>query len=411
MVPTLFIMQEVVECLRFRCMDRQKAGTASPFLVVGVGFASLAAAMGIGRFAFTPLLPLMQEASGLTLSQGAWLATANYLGYFVGAASSFLLNPRAGLSARWGLLAVAASTMAIGLTSAFESWFFLRLASGIGSAFVLIGASSWAMAHLAANDKALASGWVFSGVGVGVCVGGIVALVAGIVHANPDNAWVLLGGLCAAVTVAAWTPLSIATATAQMQEARTTPALGRSEWTLVACYGVFGFGYILPATFIPAATRALVNDPSVFGWAWPVFGLAAAASTAAVSTLFRATPPRRVAAWSLIVMAFGVIAPMIQMSVTSLIVSALFVGGTFMVMTMAGAQEARRIAVGSPTKLIAALTAAFAVGQIAGPLLVGIGQATGSAVAMSSGFAAALLLLSAVALRFTDARAARLASP
>jgi fucose permease len=74
---------------------------------VTVGLSGLAAAMGIGRFAFTPLLPLMQETFGLTLTQGAWLATANYLGYFVGALSSFLLNPPAGLSARLGLLAVA----------------------------------------------------------------------------------------------------------------------------------------------------------------------------------------------------------------------------------------------------------------------------------------------------------------
>ena len=40
----------------------------------------LAAAMGIGRFAFTPLMPLMQAHSGLSLAQGGWLAAANYAG-------------------------------------------------------------------------------------------------------------------------------------------------------------------------------------------------------------------------------------------------------------------------------------------------------------------------------------------
>lgn len=391
-----------------------QGSNTSAVAAVGIGMASLAAAMGIGRFAFTPLLPLLQQASGLTLTGGAWLATANYLGYFVGACSSFLFNPRAGHSARWGLLTVAASTTAVGFTSAFETWFALRFVAGVGSAFVLVGASSWALAHLAAHGRPQASGTVFSGVGVGVFVAGIVALVAGSVQANPAHAWVLLGGLCALVAAAAWRPLGVATAAPPARvtpQTRAAAPLERSEWTLVACHGAFGFGYIVPATFIPAAVRALVDDPAVFGWAWPVFGLAAAASTAAVSILFRGTPPRRVAAWSLVVMACGVIAPVIHTGVASLLVSALGVGGTFMVMTMAGAQEARRIAVGSPTKLMAALTAAFACGQMAGPLLVGIGNGSAGAVAMASGLAVGLLLLSAAVLAFTDAHSPRVAAP
>ena len=382
-----------------------------PPVVAGIGLASLAAAMGIGRFAFTPLLPLMQEAFGVTLAQGAWLATANYVGYFVGALSLFLLDPHAGPSARWGLLTVAVSTIAMGVTSTFEAWFALRFISGVGSAFVLVGASSWALAHLAANGRSHASGWVFSGVGAGLFVTGIVALVAGVGHGNPANAWILLGGVCAVIAAVAWNSLSIEASGTNAQEMRQAHALERSEWTLVLCYGIFGFGYILPATFIPAAIRALVDDPLVFGWAWPVFGLAAAASTVAVSTYFRETPPRRVATWSLVVMAIGVIAPVIRTSVGSLIVSALCVGGTFMVMTMAGAQEARRIAEGSPTKLIAALTAAFAVGQIAGPVLVGIGHGTDGAVAQASGLAVTLLLLSAVVLRGTGTPSASRHSP
>jgi hypothetical protein len=52
---------------------------------VWTGLIGLAVAMGIGRFAFTPLLPLMQQDAGVSLLQGSWLATANYVGYLVGA--------------------------------------------------------------------------------------------------------------------------------------------------------------------------------------------------------------------------------------------------------------------------------------------------------------------------------------
>jgi predicted MFS family arabinose efflux permease len=278
-----------------------------------------------------------------------------------------------------GLLTVAVSTLLIGLTGSFGAWFALRLLSGIGSAFVLVGASTWAMSHLAVHRRPEASGWVFAGVGIGVILAGLIALAFGVNRLGPDTAWMLLGVLCAVVATVAWKPLSISTAAVRAQEARAAPPLKPSEWTLVACYGVFGFGYIIPATFIPAAARALVNDPAVFGWTWPVFGLAAAASTVVVSTIFKATPPRLIAAWSLAVMAVGVAAPLVQTSVASLVVSAMCVGGTFMVMTMAGSQEARRIAVGSPTKLMSALTAAFAIGQTAGPAVVGLGKATGNA--------------------------------
>src|SRR3954464_12464972 len=80
-------------------------------LAAGLGLASLGAAMGIGRFAFTPIFPMMQGALGVTLNQGAWLATANYVGYLIGASLSFALTPSAEASARWGLLAVALSTL------------------------------------------------------------------------------------------------------------------------------------------------------------------------------------------------------------------------------------------------------------------------------------------------------------
>ncbi|HTJ05381.1 MAG TPA: YbfB/YjiJ family MFS transporter [Caldimonas sp.] len=373
----------------------------------GLGLASLAAAMGIGRFAFTPILPLMQEALGVTLGQGAWLATANYVGYLLGALASFVLPPRAGVSAKWGLLAVALSTLAMAFTSSLPVWLFLRLVAGIASAFVLVGASAWALAHLAASRRAELAGWVFAGVGVGICVAGCVALFASTSGGKPEHAWAALGAGALAVVVAAWRRLSAAAPAYDVRDSRAAQPLDRSAWLLVVCYGAFGFGYILPATFIPAAARSLFNDPLVFGWAWPLFGVAAAVSTVLVTTIFRSSPPRRTAAVSLLVMAAGVAAPLVHASLRSLAISAVCVGGTFMVMTMAGVQEARRIAGGEPTKLIAALTAAFAVGQLAGPVVVRLRLSERDPFTLPSAVAVALLLGSAVALLLTEEERSR----
>src|SRR2546430_13524654 len=72
----LFIFQDAAVNLQWR-MDRRRVALA--------GLAALAVAMGIGRFAFTPLLPMMQDDAGISLAQGGYLASANYLGYLAGA--------------------------------------------------------------------------------------------------------------------------------------------------------------------------------------------------------------------------------------------------------------------------------------------------------------------------------------
>src|SRR5262249_56184810 len=78
---------------------------------------------------------------------------------------------------------------------------------------------------------------------------------------------------------------------------------------LVICYGVLGFGYILPATFLPVLARELIDDPQMFGLAWPVFGIAATLSTIATARRFRHANQLRVWAISHSFMAIGVILP------------------------------------------------------------------------------------------------------
>ena len=82
-----------------------------------------------------------------------------------------------------------------------------------------------------------------------------------------------------------------------------------------------------------------------------------------------------------------------------------------MVMTMAGVQEARRISTGDPTKLIAALTAAFALGQLTGPIVVNMSPSAATGLMLASSLAAALLVLSALALLCIPAGALARAEP
>jgi len=354
---------------------------------VWTGLAGLAAAMGIGRFAFTPLLPLMQ-ADGLVLADGAWLAVANYLGYLVGALTCIGGNPAPSRAARGGLAAVALSTLGMAAGPSFVAALLLRFVAGVASAFVLVGISAWALGALAARRRTEAAGGVYAGVGAGMVAAGFAALGVALAGGSASTGWALLGGLAAAVTAWSWRSLGDAPAAAG-PGASAAPRLPRAALALVACYGAFGFGYILPATFLPAMARELLPDPAVFGWTWPIFGAAAALSTWGAGVLLRRVSPRALWAASQLVMAAGVLLPAAAPhSLAALAASAVFIGGTFMVATMAGLQEARRVAGAAAPRLMAAMTAAFGTGQLAGPLLVGAGGGAGLPAA-----AAALVLL------------------
>src|SRR2546421_7204750 len=182
--------------------------TISPALVATLtGLAGLASAMGVGRFAFTPLLPLMQASGSVNLAQGARLAAANYLGYFAGALICSARAPAPHRAARFGLVAVAALTLAMGVTSDMTTWYLLRFGAGVASACVLVGVSAWALAVLAEQRRSLQAGWVYAGVGVGIAGAGLVGLVAGLRQFDSTHAWLVLGAASTLVAVGAWMPL------------------------------------------------------------------------------------------------------------------------------------------------------------------------------------------------------------
>jgi hypothetical protein len=347
------------------------------------GLIALAVAMGIGRFAFTPLLPMMQADAGLTLAQGGWLASANYAGYLAGALLAVRMQHPPGAIVRVGVAAIVVTTAAMAATQSLAGWAALRFAAGVASAWVLVFVSSWGFARAEV---------VFSGVGTGIAATGLACLALMATHASSATSWLVLGAISLVGGAVAWP--AFAAARAPAAAAGTTPMRWNAQaLRLVACYGAFGFGYIVPATFLPAMARAVIADPLLYGLSWPAFGAAAAASTLLVGRIRQHARDRSIWIASHVVMAAGVVAAMPGLEALAggaggaILVSALAVGSTFMVITLVGMQEARRVAGESARPLMAAMTSAFAAGQIAGPLVVSL--LGGYAVALAT---AALLL-------------------
>jgi MFS family permease len=340
---------------------------ASPLRLALAGLAALALAQGIGRFAFTPLLPMMQDDAGISLAQGGALAAANYLGYLVGALWATRPAP-AVLVIRVSITVVAAATLAMAFVEGMAAWAVLRFVAGVASAWAMVHVASWCVARLAALPPYL-NGVLFSGVGCGVMLAGLLCLGLAQAGASSAQGWILLGAVALGLVVFIWPVFSGASASAEH------PPAARLAWTaeavrLVLCYTAYGLAYSVPATFVPAMAKSIVPDPAVFGWAWPLFGATAAASTFVVARWQARLGGRRTWAILSFVLAAGVAAPLALPGLPGIIVAAVLVGATFVTITMAAIQVAREVAGAGAPSLLAAMTAGFGVGQIAGPLLV-----------------------------------------
>lgn len=342
----------------------------APWAVGLAGLLSLAVAMGIGRFAFTPMLPLMLQAGQLDVAAGGWLAAANYAGYLAGALTASRTGWPSARLATASLLATAALTAAMAWSGPLAWWALLRLLAGVASAWAFVGTSMWCLSVLARSGPTPWSSALYAGVGAGIALAGLDCLVGGAAGWPAGGLWLQLAALALLLALPVlWIARRTPAPPSGPAKAALPAAAPVGTGGLVACYAVLGFGYILPATFLPAQAHSLVEDARVFGLVWPVFGSVAALSTFAAARVLQRASRLQVWAVSHLLMGIGVLLPSLWLSLASLALAALLVGGTFMVVTLAGVQEIRARVQGDATALVARMTAAFALGQIAGPVV------------------------------------------
>src|SRR5262249_38534714 len=160
------------------------------------------------------------------------------------------------------------------------------------------------------------------GVGIGIAFAGLFGLAAGIDAWSSRITWIVLGVVAIVLAAVLWRPLgNESTPRAQAAEPGVR-ALPRPALIAAACYAAFGFGYVIPATFLPALAKGYIDDPRMFGLVWPVFGAAAALSTFASAFLGRSLAPRQLWTRAKWVLAAGVAVPAIWINVPTLLFSA-----------------------------------------------------------------------------------------
>jgi MFS family permease len=351
----------------------------------GRGAAGLAAAMGIGRFAYTPILPLMTAQAALTPQAAGALATANYVGYLAGALAG-TASPRLARSTvawRTALVALVVTLATMPLLPNMIAWLALRTVAGFASAVVFVIAVNLMMDHLPPHLP----GWGFGGVGLGIALSGALVLTLP-AEAGWQGAWWTSATLAAALAAVAW---AIRGGHRSADAAPTTsppprPRVNRWFAVLFISYTLEGIGYIIAGTFLVAAIRQTSS-----GWlgsgAWLFVGLAAVPSAALWAWLCARWSHPTLLAGALLLQAFGIALPALAPGPVAALVGAFLFGATFIgVSTMALA--AGRL-LGFPGA-VALLTSGYSVGQIVGPVAV--------TPLLHQGFSHALLVAAVVVL-------------
>jgi len=340
---------------------------------------ALAIAMGIGRFAFTPILPAMRDAFGLSTATLGALASVNYLGYLVGAVAAAALPPgrASGPALRGSLLAVIVVTALMATTTSVPLWLVLRFVAGLASAGVFVFGSAAVLGQIARDGRLDLSGWFFGGVGCGIATAGLVVFALERLQAGSDvwrGEWLGIAALAAVLAIPCWVWLpreAIPAAPANAPREN-----GVREWRLLplvllgAAYFLEGLGYIVAGTFLVAIVGALPGLADFGTGAWILVGLAAAPSANLWTRVAARFGPPAALTIVFVAQAAGLVLPVLSGEAWAAATSAILFGSTFIGITALTVGEARRL-VPPPlaTRSIAALTAVFGLGQIVGPLL------------------------------------------
>jgi len=346
---------------------------ASAWRVAIAGMVALSVAMGIGRFAFTPILPMMLHDGSLTLAQGSWLATGNYLGYFVGALACMAVRGDAARLIRAGLIATVLLTAGMGVLQGQPAWLVLRFAAGMASALVFVFTAGWCLHRLTELGHAALGGIIFSGPGLGIAIPGLAASGMVALGWHATSAWIAFGVLAALLSAAVWSTIRPEThshAVPVQAASGAVPRLDAPTTAITLAYGLAGFGYIITATFLPVIARKVLPAGSVWpDLFWPMFGLGVALGAFLSTRISLARDNRSLLATAYAMQAIAVTVSIVWPTVAGLALSSLLLGLPFTAITLFAMREARRLWPHAVPRLMGLMTAVYGIGQIVGPPL------------------------------------------
>jgi predicted MFS family arabinose efflux permease len=371
---------------------------ASPLRLAVAGMTGMAMAMGIGRFVYTPLLPGMMDELSLSASDAGLIASANYLGYLVGAivASGGWAGGRERAVMLTGLAASAVFCAAMAMTHNLALFMAIRFLAGVASAFLMIFLSTIVFGHLVEHGRADLQALHFGGVGIGIALSAIMTAGLVVTYSPWTSGWVWSAIISGAGFVIVALAIDRGPA-AGAGSVRREPPLPKDPdlLRLIIAYGLFGFGYVITATFLVAIVRDEAGGRLFEAAVWLATGLAGFPSVYFWNFFARRLGMNRIFAVACIVEAVGVAASVTLGGQAGPLIGGILLGGTFIAITAIGLQIGRLMTPKSPRRTLALMTAAFGLGQITGPIMAGYVADWTGGFAVSSLVAALALFICA----------------
>lgn len=356
----------------------RKLSSSKAYKQLLLGMLSLFIVMAIGRFSYTPVLPFMQKATHLSNQDAGLLATINYLGYLIGAMiPTFLIMKSKVIDLKIYLLINIISVLLMGFTHDFVTWNILRFVAGITSGTVFVLASNVVLESLNKGGKSHLSGFLYSGVGIGIFTSSIF------VQLYTDSktwasTWIILG-VASLVMGSVVIFLMKGIKEPINLENKNLNVNNKSEsytkWFMVffsIAYLLEGAGYIVTGTFLVAIVESIPNLKEYAALSWMFVGLSAIPSCILWSILGNKIGFIKAIYLAFILQFIGVILPVFSHHTVSLIISSCLFGGTFLGLTTLFMSRGQLMSAISGKNLVALLTFIYSLGQVIAPYFAGI---------------------------------------
>jgi MFS family permease len=353
------------------------------------GASALFLAMGVARFAFTPVLPLMQADFAFSDTVSGLLASVNYLGYLLGALYARYLSVTR-RAYQFFIISIPLSLLLVGVMyiHSYPLWYTVRFLSGFLSAVVFVMSAEFIIDYLAHMQRPQLGGMIYSGIGAGMALSGMTIPILSEYY-NSSQIWLWLAGLSLPPAF-----LAIYLTPKPSAESKTIPAkskgVSRLIYLLSAAYLLEGAGYIITGTFISVIVMRGTGSVMLSGYVWVIAGLGAVFITPLWAMLAKRTGIANAIIYAYTVQTVAIALPVLADGLVATMVGAVGFGGTFLGIVSLTLAYGRQISPGGTTTAV--LTVFFSIGQMAGPIIAGwISDKTGGfdiPVLMAAGAAA-----------------------
>ncbi len=355
-----------------------------------IGLYCMAVVMGYGRFLFTATLPDIMMQMSISTTIAGWLASINYIGYFIGALIAMFVPQRSTWQALtlWAIISVVTTMLLVIPNMSLTLWYSIRLIAGIASGVAMILSSSFVIQSLSPERRSVLSAVHYAGIGVGISASAILTWWLLILGYHFDVIWLVAGLSSLPLLWLLWAikpvspksseshvvhqHLSMHQTYVNFKRALYEAIAGhRKAITLLsASYVLAGFGYITSATFLPVMAAQRLTTQTYAGLLiWLVVGVFAMLSNPLWGALAKRIGEIKTLIGLTILQAFGMCLPIWFDGAIGLYGNAAILGLTFVGMVSMTLTLIKNLNPAYSNLLIGLATLAYALGQFLGPLV------------------------------------------